>query len=180
MTVLAGGLRTRMIFDNLYGVINVGLSNIGWFEAGRRHAPISMVAEEQDSTQEVPVNTLAVSDENVSSQVWEVGSQLSQDTRYFYVDFFGESDAVSKHIIGDVRDILLGKFPSVGLKGPVLPVYDLSQATPTVVFSCDIIRVTVDRSHDYTHPWMRHWYSLQVSLLDYYDNQYDGGPYGAI
>lgn len=170
MTVLAGGLRTRMIFDNLYTVINGGLSDLGWYGSGRRHQPITTVVEAQDITHVVAVNTLALSDENVATELWELGSTLSQDTRYYYVDFFGESDAVAKHLIGDVRDILLGKLSSIGRTSPTLQVYDLRQATPPLLFECDVVNVRVDRSHDYEHPWLRHWYSIQFALFDYYTN----------
>lgn len=173
MSVLAGGLRQRMIFDSLYAMIHDNLATLGWFTVGRRHAPINLVVEHQDLTTEVPINTMALTDENVTNVPWEVGSTLSEDTRYFYVDFFGENDAVAKQIIGDVRDILLGKYASIGCTAPVLLVHDYRQPTPPVAFSCDIVNVRVDRSHDYSRPWLRHWYSIQGSLLDYYTNDED-------
>lgn len=167
---LAGGLRARMIFDNVYETIHSGVTALGWFGSGRRHQPVTMVAEEQDSTHEVAVNTLAVSDENVTNTPWELGAGLSEDRRVFYVDFFGESDAVAKHIIGDVRDVLLGKLSAIGRTGPVIDVYDLRQPTPPFLFQLEVWNVTVDRSHDYTHPWLRHWYSISFNTRDYYVN----------
>jgi hypothetical protein len=180
---VAGGLRGRLIFDNIYLLLKNNLESLGWINgnAGRRHQPISLVVESQDLTTEVPVNTLALSDENVSSRPWEIGSQLTEDTRYYYVDFFGESDPVAKHLTGDVRDILQGKYASLGRTAPVLIVYDLrnnNNANPTppplpVLFSCDIIDIRVDRAHGYREPWLRHWYSVQFALLDYYNNDAD-------
>jgi hypothetical protein len=169
MTVLAGGLRSRMIFDNLYNLIQSNLTALGWFESGLRFQPIVMVNEQQDTTTPVQINTLAVADAPVSSVLWEVGSELTEDTRWYFVDFFGESDALAKHVIGDVRDILLGKFASIGLSAPVLPVYDLRQPTPPFLFSCQITNMRQDRAHTWSHPWERHWYSLHFSLLDYYN-----------
>ena len=168
MTVVAGGLRSRLILYNLFNMLNSSLTDLGWFNPGRRHKPISFVIEEQDLTSEVKINTLALSDEAISSTPWEIGSTLTEDTRWHYLDFFAENDAVGKDLIGDCRDILLGKLASVGRVSPTLDVFDLTQATPPRIFSCDIITVRVDRSHDYTYPWLRHWYSIQFSLFDYY------------
>jgi hypothetical protein len=167
-----------MIFDNLHAMVRDSLTQLGWFDAGRRHQPVTIAVEQQDVSTQVPVNTLAISDENVSSTLFEVGSQLSEDTRFYYVDFFGESDAVAKHIIGDVRDILLGKLTVVGRDSPTLQVYDLRMPTPARLFGCDILAVNVDRSHDFSHPWLRHWFSVQFTIVDYYGNDADAGPSG--
>lgn len=176
MAVLAGGLRARMIFDNLYGLVETGLADLGWFGSDRRHQPIHLADSQQDITTEIPINTLSVCDENIASIPWEIGSQLTEDTRYYYLDFFGESDSVGKHIMGDVRDILLGKLASIGRTAPVLYVYDLRQATPPQLFSCDIVHVRQDRAHNWDHPWLKHWYSIQMGLLDYFTNDQDAGP----
>jgi hypothetical protein len=174
---VVGGLRTRLIFDNLYNLIKDNLTQLDWLngDGSRRHSPIHFVVESQDITTEIPINTLTLSDENVASTPWEVGSQFTEDTRYYYVDFFAESDPVGKHLIGDVRDILLGKYASLGRVAPELDVWDLrNNGQPTqVLFSCTIIDVRVDRAHGYREPWLRHWYSVQFGLLDYYTSDAD-------
>lgn len=174
---VVGGLRSRLIFDNLFYLIKDNLTTIGWLngDGSRRHQPVNLVVEAQDLTTEVPINTLSISDENVSSEPWEIGSQLTQDTRYYYVDLFAESDPVGKHLIGDVRDILAGKFASLGRTAPVLEVYDLrNNGQPnTLLFTCDLIDIRVDRAHGYREAWLRHWYSIQLALLDYYTNDAD-------
>jgi hypothetical protein len=176
---VVGGLRSRLIFDNLFLVVNHGLEQLGWLDGnGRRHQPVHFVVETPDVTSEVPINTLALSSESVTTTPWEIGSQLSQESRYFYLDFFGENEAVSKHIIGDCRDILLGKYTSLGRTGPVLDVWDLrNNGTPsTWLFACDIIDARIDRSHDWSQNWLRYWYSIQATLLDYYTNDADPAP----
>lgn len=173
MTTLVGGLRSRMVFDSCYKVINDSLTALGWFGPSRRHAPINFTAGEQNTLVEVPLNTLALSDENVSSTPWELGSELAEHTRWYYVDFFAEDDAVGKHLIGDVRDILEGRLPSIGRRGATMPVYDMRQATPPVLFSCEVANCRIDRAHDYSHEWLRHWYSVQFVLLDYYGDETD-------
>jgi hypothetical protein len=173
---VVGGLRSRLIFDNLFYLIQTNLDQLGWLDGnGRRHSPIHLVVESQDITTEIPINTLTLSDENMSSVPWEVGSQLTQDTRYYYVDFFAESDPVGKHLIGDVRDVLHGKYASLGRTAPNLDVWDLrTNGQPTnLLFSCDLINIRVDRAHGYREPWLRHWYSIQFALLDWYTNDAD-------
>jgi hypothetical protein len=182
---VVGGLRARLIFDTLYRLINDTLTQLGWLNGDplvRRHQPVQFVVEQQDLALEVAINTLALSDENVSSGYWEVGSSLTEDTRYYYLDFFAESDPVGKHLMGDVRDILMGKYASLGRTAPVLEVYDLrNNGAPTdFLFSCDITDVRLDRSHGYREPWLRHWYSVQYSLLDYYTSDADGPPPGPV
>jgi hypothetical protein len=175
---LVGGLRTRLIFDNLYLMLKNNLTQLGWLDGNgtRRHAPVQFVVEQQDLTTEVPINTLTLSDENVTSALWEVGSQLAEDTRWYYVDFFAESDPLGKDLIGDVRDILAGKFVSLGRSGPVLQVLDLRNPTPQYLFECDVMDIRVDRSHGYRETWLRHWYSVQFALYDYYGSDADAGP----
>jgi len=175
MAIIVGGLRSRLIFDSLFAVLDDGLTALGWLSppVPRRNLPVSLVAEQQDVSHEVALNTVALSDENVSSTPWEMGSQLAEDTRNYYIDFFGESDAVAKHVIGDLRDLVMGKMPDIGPAGPVINVYDYRQSPAPFIFGVDVINVRVDRSHDTTHPWLRHWYSIQLQLLDYFNTSLD-------
>jgi hypothetical protein len=172
-TSIVGGIRSRLIFDSLYNTINNGLTALGWFESGRRYAPVTFLAEEQETSTEIPLNTLALSDENVSSMDIELGSVLADMTRYYYVDFFAESDVLGKQLIGDVRDLLEGRMPDLGPPGPVINVYDYRQATPPIVFACQVLNVRVDRAHSWTQPWLRHWYSCQLTLIDTYGTDED-------
>lgn len=175
MTIIVGGLRSRLIFDSTYKVINDGLTALGWFAGGRHHAPVTFVPDEQDVETEVPLNTLALSDENVSSAEIELGSMLSDNTRTFYLDFFAEEDALGKHLIGDCRDLLQGRMPSIGRTGPAIAIYDFRQATPPVVFYVQVEGVRIDRAHNFPHPWAKHWYSIQFDLVDSYSDENDAG-----
>lgn len=169
---VVGGLRSRLIFDSTFKVVNDGLTALGWFGAGRHHQPITVIPEEVNTAIEVPMNTLAVSDENVSDTPQEMGSVLAEFTRYFYVDFFAESDELGKHVIGDVHDILEGRMPSIGRAYPIIPVYDFRMgASPTVMFACDVMSVRTERAHMFNQPWLRHWWSVQFQLIDYYTNE---------
>lgn len=177
--IVVGGLRGRLIFDSIFVTLQSGLTALGWIngDGPRHHQPVTLVMEQQDVYTEVPINTMALTDENVVSDPWEIGSVLSEDTRYYYIDFFGESDAVSKHIIGDVRDLLLGKMPDIGPTGPEIKVYDYRvKPNPPKLFSVEIMNVRVDRSHEMGRPWLRHWYSIQFQAIDYYNTNADADP----
>lgn len=167
---IVGGLRSRLIFDSTFKVLNDSLIALGWFAGGRHHSPITFVPDEQDVETQVPLNTLALSDENVTSDDIELGSKLADNVRYFYLDFFAEEDALGKHVIGDCRDILEGRMLSIGRTGPVIPVYDFSQATPPLVFYAAVDNVRIDRAHSFPHPWAKHWYSIQFTLTDTYSD----------
>jgi len=168
-----GGLRSRLIFDSVYHTIKDGLKYLGWFDGGRRHAPIFFVAEPQETETEIPLNTVALSDENINSKPIELGSELAEHTRWFYVDMFAEDDAVGKHLIGDIKDILEGRMPSIGRSGPVVDIYDYRMATPQQVATCYVQNVQVDRAHGWNKPWLRHWYSVQFQLVDTYSSEND-------
>jgi hypothetical protein len=165
---IVGGLRSRLIFDSTFKTVKDGLTDLGWFDPARRHQPINLVDEPQDTDKEVALNTVAVSDENINSLYYELGSNLAEKPRFFYVDFFAESDGLGKHLIGDVADLLEGRFVSIGRSGPVVDIYDFRQNPPSHIFSCDVQNLRVDRAHGWTRPWLRHWYSIQFQLVDFY------------
>jgi hypothetical protein len=170
---IVGGLRSRLIFDSTFRLISDGLTALGWFDPARRHAPVNLVDEPPDTEREVPLNTLALSDENVSGTAWELGSNLAEKIRFFYVDLYAESDSLGKHLIGDVADLLEGRFASIGRTGPTVDVYDFRQATPSVVATCDVVNLRVDRAHGWTKEWLRNWFSIQFQLVDFYGEDED-------
>lgn len=168
---LGGGLRSRMIEMSTFETIKTALTALDWFASGRRHQPIILVNEAQEPTGDpIAFNTLALSSENVASSDEELGSLLAEHRRSYYVDFFAESDALGQHVIGDVKDILEGRMPSLGRSNPIIDVYDYRQATPPQVFYVEVEGVTIDRAHGFPQPWARHWFSVQFTLIDYYSD----------
>lgn len=172
MTIYVGGLRARLISESLFQMVKQSLGSLGWFDAGRQHAPINLVAEPQDLETEIPLNTLAIIDENLSEVEGEVGSLLADHNWVHMIDFYAESDAIGKQLIFDVRDILTGRMPSIGRTGPTVNVYDYTQgATPPQIFYVDITNVRLDRGHNWPHPWLQHWFSLQFFTEDHYADE---------
>lgn len=171
MTLYVGGLRARFIRESVYQHVRSAITDIGWFDAGRVHLPITFLDEAVPNRDEVKINTAALSDETQDESEEEIGSNLSEHRWLFYIDFYGESDALSTHFIHDVRDILRGRFTHLGQTGPHISVYDYSMATPGYLFDVQIENVLVDRAHNVPTPRLAHWYSVRFEVVDHYADQ---------
>lgn len=171
MTDVVGGLRARLIRQSLYEYILNGLDALGWFDPTRPHLRVVFESKGQNTEDEIAFNTSALSDENDRESGWELGSNLTENTWQFYVDFFAESDALGLHFIQDVRDLLRGRFTSIGYGSESFDVYDYRQATPPVIFRCDIENVDVDKAHGFLKPWLQHWYECAFDVVDNYADE---------
>ena len=149
---LEGGKRDRMTLESVLRQIEADLTARGWFDSGRQHLPINVIdAYPGDQDQEVPLNTMAFSFGDSAQRMMELGSNAEFHVWPVYVDFYGQSDAVTRHILGDIYDFLG--------KNPVLPVYDYDMATPTVDFHLQVVEESVAKSYPTraTNPWQKHW-----------------------
>lgn len=171
--IYVGGLRARLIRDSLFQMIKDGLTNLEWFDLGRQHTPITWRESEVPPTEEIPLNTLALSDADTNTNDWELGSSMAEHNWDFFIDFYAEDSAVGIHMIRDVKDLLEGRFSSIGRVAPVFTVYDYSQANKPALFTCDIEHVDVDKAHIFSKPWQKHWYSIALTVVDYYGNEDD-------
>lgn len=149
--MLTGGLRDRMIIESVGNDVVAELTSLGWFDAGRRHSAIIVVDEFPDQQAAVAPNTLAISSEQITADSIEMGSTLSERQIGIFFDFFGENDAVARHIIGDIFDYVY-----VVMR---FPVYDYRVATPTLEFYVTVDDLTVNQREPdtATNQWQRHW-----------------------
>lgn len=173
MTVYTGGIRDRLIYDSIWHMVNDALRALGWYDTGRDHMPVTLVAEQLDWEHEIQPNTIAFAPERVLDQEWELGSDFKENRWRFYFDIFGENEALGNQLSGDIRDILRGKIPSIGRNMPVVNVYDYTQGQPTQIFYCTVERVTKDRSPTFTHRWQRYLYVVSVDICDFYNDPND-------
>lgn len=171
MATVVGGERARLIRESVFQLVKSNLTTLGWFDPTRPHLPIDFVSRSFDQSQQIPINSAALSDENMTDRYVELGSLLSENTWQMYIDFFADSDALGLHFIRDVQDILRGRFSSIGRNDTVFNVYDFTLPGPPVIFTCDIENVVVDRAHGFLKPWLEHWYSCSFTILDYYDSE---------
>lgn len=170
MSTIVGGLRARLIRESLFEMLRDSLDQLDWFDPTRPHKPIIWESRGHRPDEEIIINTAALSDENMDETDWELGSQMTEHTWQMYVDFFADSDALGLHFIRDVQDILRGRFTVIGRSRPRFDVYDFRQATPPVIFSCELENVVVDKAHGFLKPWLEHWYSCSFQVIDYYDS----------
>lgn len=171
---IVGGLRARLIYDSFWHMLDDALSALGWYAMGTQHDPVALAPEPVDFNKDIPLNTVALAELTSRSEGAEMGSNLEDDTTTFYVDFFAEDDAMGKHLIGDVRDILRGKIHAIGRSAPMLVVRDWRQPDPKpVLFTCEFQDVVPDRAHNWPHPWQQHWFTCRVDLVDTYGSDED-------
>lgn len=168
MTV-AGGLRVRFIHDSLHKYIKDALTELGWLDTNRRHMPVIFADGPVPSDQEVKLNTISLADEDLIELDAEMGSNLTETSWLYYLDFYAENATIGKELINDVRDILGGRMPSIGCDSKMIPVYDFrEQPNPPVLFTVEIEGPMVDRSRDFVQPWLKNWYTCRFEVNDFY------------
>lgn len=166
-----GGLRVRLVFDSLYSMLNTALTDLGWFDVGRAHDPITFRSEPVDDKEEIQLNTLVLTGEDVFTTDLEMGGPRAEHVRDFYLDIYAENNALGQHVIFDLRDILQGRMPSIGRTGPVFDIFDYTQDPVVKIGSGDIDRVFVDRAPASGEEWRKNWWSLAFIVTDYYGNE---------
>lgn len=173
MTIV-GGLRSRLIFDSVYNMINDSLTSLNWFAGGREHLPITFLSEPIDDEDEVALNTLVLTAEDTGTFDIELGSNYAEHNRSYYVDFYAESHSLGEHVIYDVRDIIQGRMPSISRTHPSATVYDYrTQPTPPQIATVHFDFVTVDRATKFVKPWEKHWWSCAFLVVDSYGDEND-------
>lgn len=170
MATIVGGLRARLVRESLFEMLQSSLDDLGWFDPTRPHKALILESRPRNQDQQIEINTATLSDENMDETDWELGSQLTEHTWMMWIDFFADSDALGLHFIRDVQDILRGRFSSIGRTAPRFDVYDYRQATPSVIFSCELENVVVDKAHGFLKPWLEHWYACSFEVIDYYSS----------
>ena len=169
----SGGLRIRLINDNLISFVRDGLTDLGWFETDRHHKPVSVINEGLNWEEEAEPNIVAVTAEHVQEFEAEMGSNLADHTWQFYVDVYGESESVALHLATDIRDMLSGRMSSIGYTKPSLNVYDRTQATPPLIFTCDIEDIEMDKSRFEAKPFRYSWWVIAFTISDQYGDESD-------
>jgi hypothetical protein len=154
-------------------MVNDSLTILGWFDVGRKHTAITFIDSPVGNQTEIPLNTLALSDEDEIEHDDELGSQLAEHRWQFYIDFYAENNSVGLHLSRDVRDIVAGRFGSIGRNAPIVHVYDYTMATPAAIFTVEIENVVRDRAHDFPKKHLQHWYAVRFEIVDHYATDQD-------
>lgn len=162
-----GGTRDRAVHQSVYNFLKNHLTTLDWFDSGRAHQPINFIAgrPKQASEATVPVNTVALVDEEVAVSDFEMGTDGTQNKYKFTLEMYAESDSVGRALMGDVRKLLAGQYPGLSLY-PIIDLMDYSQ-TPAVYVDymdvCDIV---------WSHPtskdlYQRFWFQVSWTVTDY-------------
>lgn len=173
-----GGLRARLISDNLYNLLKDSLEDLGWMDAGRQHAPVRVEPEPLEADEEAKPNVVTLSEEFMSEVDSEMGhhpgrAQKTEKSWDYVIDIYGENQAIAKQLAADIYDVISGKFTSLGRTEPILVVYDLSQATPSEIFTCQIEDFSMDKARNYVKSYQRFWWSVFFTVVDEYTDEDD-------
>ena len=185
---ITGGQRARYVRDSVWFAVIDGLNRLGWMDAGRFHQPLVFNHALDEGDTEVPLNTVALADLDVSEESAEMGSQEARRTRIMYVDFYAESQVIGQHFANDVADLLAGRMATVGYDSPTIALYDWSTATTGTlelltasqvnianltipseqIGWLDIEDVFIDRSSDSSVAHRKYWYAVRFDVIDQY------------
>jgi hypothetical protein len=163
-----GGKRDRLIRDAVAGVVKDGIDSLGWLSGTRKHLPINWRDEAITETDTVvPLNTITLVSDSERDEERELGTNATEDRWSFWVDFYAENEDIGREMIGDVRDILRGKYPSIGRTAPVVLVYDPLSDPPELLFGLEIENVEPDRPPRQTQrPFEQFWFTCSFDVVD--------------
>lgn len=171
-----GGVRSRLIRESLYDMVKTALEDLDWFDAGNTllsaEYPLQFPADALDWDEEIQLNTLSLSDEDVFALEAEMGSNFTEERWTFALDFYAEDKAVGIHLINDLKTILGGRLPSIGRTDPGFMVKDYLNNGEDL-FHVSIENIEIDRSRGWSKPWQKNWYFVSFDVLDSYGNEDD-------
>lgn len=172
MAQVVGGLRAQYIREAVYQELYRSLEELGWFNPGRKHKPITFPGITETNDNEIPINRLALSDEDQYERPLEMGSNATENQWTYWVDFYAQNDSLGKHVIYDVKDILAGRMSSIGRAHPRIQVYDYQMATPEPIFTVEIEDIVTDRgARLIAKPYQKHWYACRFTVVDAYGDE---------
>jgi hypothetical protein len=181
----AGGSRARFLYDSLYVVLKSGLQALGWLNptiydtppGNRKNHPVNLLTKQLSWEEKITPNTIAFIPENNRSEYAEVGSELFEENKWiFYLDIFGESEAVSLQLALDMIDILKGKFSMIGrTNGPTVDICDTAQSGHYKIGYVILSNLTSDRAPNYTQRWQQFLRVVRFEASDWYGDDTDLG-----
>ena len=166
--MIVGGLRRRLVHDSFQDLVAQGMNTLGWFDAGRQHKPVTLLAEPKPWDEQILPNAVAV--EFVGSDPYdvEVGSNLTTDVIVAYVNVYAQDDSLGTHLSNDIRDWIRGRLQATPV-GITFPIYDYRLPTPAAIGSMEIRNVSSLRNVAVNlQIWLRHWYRVRCEIYDTY------------
>ncbi len=170
MTNLVGSKRILAIDASLYNHVYDALDANGWFSPNPGvRASVEFIPEPLDANKEIKPTKISLSFEERIPDDGELGSNLSVDSWYCYLDIYADKSIVGMGLANELSDILLGKFPSLGFGESRFDVVDPRDGT--TAFSCGIDMVEIERSRNYDRAINKFWWTVSFRVSDaYYDD----------
>lgn len=169
LSTVAGGLRARLLRDSFRNMIEAGLSEIGWFDIDRQHRPVRLVAAPANWDEPIEPNLIAVSTTDTEDFELELGSDAARTVIPFFIDVYAEDEAVGESLSGDIRDIVRGRYPSIGRVRATFDIYDYRQATATPIGYCLINDVNRNRQATRVErAYLSNWFTVTCNVEDHY------------
>lgn len=169
MSAYVGGKRLSCIQDSFYKMVKDAMDGLGWLDSfpGTRE-DVELLAEPLNPGVEIKPNKVSISTEDITSSEMEMGSVLSESRWDVYIDIFAENEFVGTALAGDVLDILRGKFTSLNRDNPSFDVLDY--VDDSVMFSCQLENIEINRVRDWDRPYNRFWWVVACQIVDTYYN----------
>lgn len=167
----AGGILYRLISDSLIATVRQSLGDLHWFDEDRGHLPVTLYPEPLDASEAVEPNAVTFSMEDIINEDLEMGSNLAEHRIMYFIDIYGENKALSLHLAGDIKDILEGRFPSIGRTDADFEVLDLANNPSDALFTCEIEEVVIDRNRFGDRPFEKFWWTVGLELVFSYYNE---------
>lgn len=166
-----GGILYRLISDNMYNMVEESLSALHWFDDNRGHLPITLYSEPIDEGSVVELNAVSFTIDDIVSEEVEMGSNLTEHRFSYYIDVYGEGKSLAMHLAADIKDILQGRFSSIGRTTATFDVLDLTQEGKPILFFCEISDVQFDRNRISNSPSEKYWWTISCDIVYTYGDE---------
>lgn len=154
---MSAGENLRFINDSLFNLIDAHIDSLGWNDSGRFNKPVTVEPNEIEPEETLEPNIVGLSAEDILHDDVELGSNMTDQTITFAIDILAESKPVGLHLVGDLSAYIQSLYN--------FPVYDLSLATPTISFYCDIEGVVVERNRFYENKHGKYWWVISFHVV---------------
>lgn len=155
---MSAGTNLRYITDSLFDGLESHLNTtLGWNDAGRYNKPVQILNEPLDWDVALEPNAVALSLEDIYHEDQEIGSDLTEQRMTFAIDVLAENTAIGTALTGDITAWLLSTYR--------FPVYNGSEATPSVLFNCDIEGVVQERNRVYENKYAQYLWVISFFVV---------------
>ena len=139
-----------------------------------KNHPVTLLPKQLDWGKKIELNTISFVPEHDNSEYAETGSEFEEYKWIFYLDIFGESEAISLQLAHDIIAVLKGKFPLAGRgNGPTIDICDLSQPGHYKIGYVLIQNTTSTRSPVFEQPWQQFLRVVRFEASDWYGESED-------